>query len=50
MSVQELLALYRCQDHPTCPICRKIVLRYERSLNLSDADRLHMQKCILQNP
>ncbi len=50
MSVQELLALYRCLDQPTCPVCRKIVLRYERSLKLSDSDRLHMQKCILETP
>lgn len=49
MSVQELLALYRCQDQPSCPQCRKIVLRYERSLRLAEPDRIHMQNCILGN-
>jgi len=47
MSLQELLALYR-QVSSSCPSCRRIVSRYERTLNLTDTDRRHLEFCIMR--
>ncbi len=47
MSLQELLALYR-QVSTDCSSCRRIVSRYERTLTLTDADRRHLEHCIMR--
>lgn len=47
MSLQELLALYR-QVSTGCGSCRRIVSRYERTLTLTDADRRHLEYCIMR--
>ena len=46
MSVQELMALYRISA-ARCADCRRIVSRYEKNLRLSEADRQHLERCIL---
>lgn len=45
MSSQELLALYRTAKKE-CPACRRIVLRYEKTLKLSSEDTVHLQGCL----
>ncbi|HOT29237.1 MAG TPA: hypothetical protein PLU72_13710 [Candidatus Ozemobacteraceae bacterium] len=47
MSLQELLALYR-HVSTDCGSCRRIVSRYERTLTLTDADRRHLEHCIMR--
>ncbi|MBF0547493.1 MAG: hypothetical protein HQM08_23840 [Candidatus Riflebacteria bacterium] len=47
MSVQELVALYRLACKSGCPSCRKIISFYEKNLKISDADRRHLEACIL---
>lgn len=48
MSVQELLALYRTSA-ALCPDCRRIVSRYEKHLRLSEAEREHLENCVLMH-
>lgn len=47
MSAQELVALYRMTDRK-CPICQRIVSRYEKSLKICAADMDHLESCILK--
>jgi len=46
MCAQELVALFRFSGN-NCPACQRIVSRYERTLNLTDEDMEHLEKCIL---
>lgn len=46
MSSQELLALYRMGNH-SCPSCKRIVQRYEKTLQLRSEDAEHLKTCML---
>jgi len=46
MSSQELLALYRTVE-PHCPCCKRIVMRYEKTLQLRSEDAEHLKTCLL---
>lgn len=48
MCAQELIALFRFSGN-TCPSCRRIVTRYERTLQLTDGDISHLETCILKD-
>ncbi len=47
MCAQELVALFRFSGN-TCPSCKRIVSRYEKTLILSDDDIEHLQVCVLK--
>lgn len=45
MCAQELIALFRFSGN-SCPACQRIVNRYERTLQLTDKDMEHLERCI----
>lgn len=49
MSSQELLALYRSLEKE-CPVCRRIVLRYEKRLTMTTEDMSHLEECLISSP
>ncbi len=47
MSAQELMALYRIKS-PSCPCCKRIVSRYEKTLRLTTDDLRHLEGCLMR--
>lgn len=46
MCAQELVALFRFSGN-SCSACKRIVNRYERTLQLTDKDMEHLERCII---